>query len=50
LLHLVFFTATLERAATEKTAPIVARVAPSCEIQDVNDIAGSSQLDDVEIF
>jgi hypothetical protein len=41
---------TLERAATEKTTPIVARVAPSCEIQDVDDIAGSSQLDDVEIF
>jgi hypothetical protein len=41
---------TLERAATEKTTPIVARVAPSCEIQDVDDIAGSSQLDDVKIF
>ncbi len=41
---------TLERAATEKATPIVARVAPSCEIQDVDNTAGASQLDDVEIF
>ena len=41
---------TVERAATEKASPIVARVAPSCEIQDVDDTAGASQLDDVEIF
>ena len=41
---------TVERAATEKPTPIVARVAPSCEIQDVDDTAGASQLDDVEIF
>ena len=41
---------TVERAATEKATPIVARVAPSCEIQDVDDTAGASQLDDVEIF
>jgi hypothetical protein len=41
---------TVERVATEKATPIVARVAPSCEIQDVDDTAGASQLDDVEIF
>ena len=41
---------TVERAATEKATPIVAKVAPSCEIQDVDDTAGASQLDDVEIF
>ena len=41
---------TLERAETEKTTPIVARVAPSCEIKDVDDTAGASQFDDVEIF
>jgi len=41
---------TLERAATEKTTPIVARVAPSCEIQNLDDTAGVSQLDDMEIF
>ncbi len=41
---------TVERAATEKASPIVARVAPSCEIQDDNDTTDASQLDDVEIF
>ena len=41
---------TVEHAATEKATPIVARVAPSCEIQDVDDTAGASLLDDVEIF
>ncbi len=41
---------TVERAATEKATPIVARVAPSCEIQDVDDTAGASQIDGVEIF
>lgn len=45
---------TVERAATDNATPSVARVAPSCEIQDVDDSAGStisaSQLDDVEIF
>jgi hypothetical protein len=41
---------TVERAATEKATPIVARVVPSCEIQDVDDTADASQLDDVEIF
>jgi hypothetical protein len=41
---------TVERAATEKTNPIVARVAPSCEIQDADDVIAASQLDDVEIF
>jgi len=41
---------TLERAEREKTTPIVARVAPSCEIQNIDDTTGTSQLDDVEIF
>jgi hypothetical protein len=45
---------TVERAATDNASPPVARVAPSCEIQDVDDGAGSStsasQLDDMEIF
>ncbi|NDP39898.1 MAG: hypothetical protein GZ093_14300 [Rhodoferax sp.] len=45
---------TVERAATDKASPSVARVAPSCEIQDVDDSVGSGigagQLDDVEIF
>lgn len=41
---------TVERAATERATPIVARVAPSCEIQDVDNTAAASQLDDVEIF
>lgn len=41
---------SVERAATEKARPTVARVALSCEIQDVNGIAGECQLDDVEIF
>ena len=44
---------TVERAETDKANPIVARVArvaPSYEIQDVDDTAGASQLDDVEIF
>ena len=57
---------TVERAATDKASLTVARVAPSCEIQDVDERAsvgmdadadgnagigvGLSQLDDVEIF
>ena len=41
---------TVERAATDQASPTVARVAPSCEIQDVDDTPGASQLDDVEIF
>ena len=41
---------TVDRAATDKASPIVARVAPSCEIQDVDDTAGASQPEDVEIF
>ena len=41
---------TVERSATEKITSIVARVAPSCEILDVNDPAIQSQLDDVEYF
>ncbi len=41
---------TVERAATDKAAPIVARVAPSCEIQDAYNTTAASQLDDVEIF
>lgn len=41
---------TVERAATDKASPVVARVAPGCEIQDVADTAGASALDDVEIF
>ena len=41
---------TLERAATDKAIPAVARVAPSCEIQVVEDTANASRLDDVEIF
>lgn len=41
---------TVERAAIEKVTPIVAKVAPSCEIQDVDDTADTSQLDDEEIF
>ena len=41
---------TVERAATEKASPTVARVAPSCEIQDVDNDSAASQLDDVEIF
>ena len=41
---------TVERAATEKTRSIVARVATSCEIRDVDDTMGAGQLDDVEIF
>ena len=41
---------TVERAEAEKDTPIVVRVAPSCEIQAVDDTAGASQLDDVEIF
>ena len=41
---------TVERAATEMTSPIVVRVAPSCEIQDADDVIAASQLDDVEIF
>lgn len=41
---------TVERAATDKTAPIVARVAESCEIQGAFATAGAGDLDDVEIF
>ena len=41
---------TVERAATETATAIVARVAPSCEIQNGTETAGASQLDDVEIF
>ncbi len=41
---------TVERAATEKGSPGVARVASSCEIQDVDDTAVASDPDDVEIF
>ena len=41
---------SVERAATEKAISIVATVAPSCEIQDVDTTAAASQLDDVEIF
>ena len=41
---------TVERAATEKASTIVARVAGSCEIRDVDDAADECQHDDVEIF
>ncbi|HRL97933.1 MAG TPA: hypothetical protein PLE22_00645, partial [Acidovorax sp.] len=41
---------TVERAAADKASPTVARVAPSCEIEDVADTAGASPLDDVRIF
>jgi hypothetical protein len=41
---------TVERSAKEKINTLVARVAPSCEILDVNDPAIQSQLDDVEYF
>ena len=42
---------TVERAATEERAsPAVARVAPSCEIQDIDDGMPANPLDDVEIF
>ena len=41
---------TVERASTEQASPTVARVAPSCEIQDADDTAGTSQLNDVEFF
>ncbi|MCO5102428.1 MAG: hypothetical protein M9919_00335 [Burkholderiaceae bacterium] len=41
---------TMERAAKEKSAPIVARVAQSCEIQDSHSSVPVIQLDDVEIF
>ena len=41
---------TVERAAADTVSPTVARVAPSCEIQDVDTTAAASQLDDVEIF
>jgi hypothetical protein len=41
---------TVERTATEKTPLIVARVASSCEIEDVDSNVSASQLDDVEIF
>ena len=39
---------TVERAAMDKISTSVARVAPSCEIQAVDDTAGASLLDDVE--
>ena len=41
---------TVERAATDKITATVARVAPSCEIQDGDDIVSANQLDDVEYF
>jgi hypothetical protein len=41
---------TVDRAATEKASPAVARVAPSCEIRDVGNNMPASQLDDMEIF
>lgn len=41
---------TLERAAAEKGTPVVARVAPSCEIQNLDDTTDASKLDDMEIF
>ena len=41
---------TVERAATDKTSSVVARVAAGCEIQDVADTAVANALDDVEIF
>jgi len=41
---------TVERAAADKASPTVARVAPSCEIQDLDNTAIANQLDDVEIF
>jgi hypothetical protein len=41
---------TVERAAMEKASPIVARVAASCEIRDVDDAADECQPEDAEIF
>jgi len=41
---------SVERAATDKANATVARVAPSCEIQHVDETAGESQLFDAEIF
>lgn len=41
---------TVERAATDKATATVARVAPSCEIQDSHSSVPVIQLDDVEIF
>jgi len=41
---------TVERAASEMTNLTVARVAPSCEIQDVDETTDARRLDDVEIF
>ena len=41
---------TVERAATEKASPTVARVAPSCEILDVDDTPVADQFDDVKFF
>lgn len=41
---------TVERATAEKVAPIVARVAPSCEIQNLDGTTAASKLDDMEIF
>lgn len=41
---------TVERAVNEKASPIVARVAASCEIRDVDDAAAECQPEDVEIF
>lgn len=41
---------SVERAQSENVSPTVARVAKSCEIQDVAEVAQPSQNDDVEIF
>lgn len=41
---------SVERAEAEKATAIVARVAPSCEIQNLEDTTGASKLDDMEIF
>ncbi len=41
---------TVERAAAEKATPIVAKVAPSCEIQNADNTADATNPDDVEIF
>ena len=41
---------TVERAATDKASSKVVRVAASCDIQDADDTAGASLLENVEIF
>jgi len=41
---------TVERAARDKASPTVAKVAPSCEIQDGDNAVAASQLDEVEFF